>query len=202
MQSYAHESSDNDGLTTEVPHPAGYEATFTFRPQVIKPSHMNQHSFIYDELDRMRSALTALQNDRNQIHNQYLQSISRWKRREARMKHIIDKQRRALVGMKAVLGRGIDCQEGTARSDSSLSYESSSVSPGEFDTHPAPLEHSFLPPWDVDMDDIRRQLQDIDDSINRVEQAKSTICESKGNKGTVGYTTSINTTRKPQSFLR
>jgi hypothetical protein len=199
MQSSAHESSDNDDLAREVSRPSGYEATVTFRSRPPPQPFIKQQSLLLDDLNRMRSALATLQNDRNQIHSEYLQSISRWKRREARMKQIIDKQRRALVRLKGVLGSGVESFDVESRSESSLSYEPPSMCSAEFQKAPAPLEHAFLPPWDVDMDDIRRQLRDIDDSINRVEQAKSTLND---NKSAVKDPPSTSAPRRPSSNLR
>jgi hypothetical protein len=130
------------------------------------------------DLEKMRSAMHLLQSDRDQLYRNYIESLSRWKTREARMKNIIDKQRRMIKKMQSQLGPGT-----TRNTYDPVSYQSpissessSSAHVDDLSPYSVPLERSFVPPWDIDMDDIRRQLHDIDESICRVEQARTGLC--------------------------
>jgi hypothetical protein len=148
------------------------------RPGSSSQLNADQLNVLQCDLEKMRSAMNLLQSDRDQMYRSYVESLSRWKSREARMKNIIDKQRQMIKNMQTQLGAGT-----TRNTYDPVSYQSpissessSSAHVDDFSPSSVPLERSFVPPWDIDMDDIRRQLHDIDESICRVEQAKTGLC--------------------------
>ena len=138
------------------------------------PLNLESPKVFGQDIQELRSALLLLQNDRDQIYREYMGSLSRWSSRESRMKRIIDKQRRVIHQMRSHIVRANDKDMILSSCQSPMSSSSSySCRMGE-DIHKSiPPGQSFIPPWDIDMDDIRRQLQDIDESICRVEEAKT-----------------------------
>ena len=149
-------------------------------------SHYSRDQFTVSQQDfeRMRRALQELQNDRDELYQSYNESISRWKAREVRMKRIIDKQRGIINRMRSCIHSGMDNNELIYLPDQSPISSGSSASLPRLDhwDRSVPVERSFVPPWDIDMDDIRRQLQDLDESICRVEQAKTGLTGKDLNK--------------------
>jgi hypothetical protein len=93
------------------------------------------------------------------------------------MARIIDRQQEIIKSLR---------QHNTYRESISLSGHNDGISDDEdyqtlrshsdlVTVQPPPMEQSFIPPWDVDMDDIRRQLQDLDDNVYRVGMLKDRL---------------------------
>lgn len=144
------------------------------RQSATMSSRLDRFTEVQEDVQHMRSALIVLQGNRDQLYHDYMASLSRWRARELRMKNIIDKQRKLIRKMRSLMLSGSHKNEVVYASESPMSSESSS---SFYREHVAenllPVERSFIPPWDIDMDDVRRQLQDIDESICRVEEAKT-----------------------------
>ena len=98
-----------------------------------------------------------------------------------RMSRIIDRQQKIIRSMNQhhtigeYSGRLSNHESASDSENLSIPYSSQSDFPS---VQPPPIETSFIPPWNVDMDDNRRQLDDLDDSVYKVEQLKDRLVES------------------------
>jgi hypothetical protein len=137
------------------------------------------HPQLHGDVQRIRETMVMLTADREKIYSEYMCSLSRWNRRERRMKHIIEKQKRLIIKLKSMSEGGLErVVDISSEDESSESISSSTRHNGEDRELHVFDRISKSPPWGVDMDDIRRQLAEIDESIFRVEQAKSGLNRS------------------------
>ena len=149
-------------------------------------------SGLEDKINHLQSSLTSAMEHLARVEQSYSEDMlsadsefEKLRTRQTRMEELIDRQRSVIASLKGYqknpdpFGQTLPNQasgerhHGRITKDSESSFDDVDRSP----SHP-PIEKSFIPPWDLDMDDINRQLHDLTSTIVRVEQSTVRLGES------------------------
>ena len=167
------------------------------------PLSLDHFSEFQQDVQQMRNAFMVLQEDRDALYRDYMESLSRWKTREARMRRVIDRQREVIHKMgRFIRHRSNGNMSSSPHQSPMSSFSSASDHVVDNMNRFVPFERQFYPPWELDMDDIRRQLQDIDETICRVEQAKSDLSNSGISRVILGSDESIQRRNPPRTLIK
>lgn len=129
------------------------------------------------KVDRLSCDIESLRSLRQESESCEVKDLSdtlaRERKRRVRMEAIIDRQRNHIRSLYTKLDSVYEQAE-------DVSDDGVYVKPAGFDSErylrlPLEPETSAIPPWDIDMDDLARQLEDLDSNVQRVEASTSRL---------------------------
>lgn len=133
-------------------------------------------SILESKIDRLSSEIEYLRSRSNPTNpsgaNDVSDTISRERKRRARMEVIIDRQRSHIRFLYSRLD-SMTHRDGFSGNEAELDLPASDQSSAYRFSR-----ESDSPPWEIDMDDLARQLQDLDNNVQRVEASSNRLSTS------------------------
>ena len=132
-------------------------------------------SILESKVDRLSSEIDSLRNQRHEPHSSQIEELdgmlSKERHRRSRMESIIERQRSHIRFLYSKINS--TSRQGVFSDDERKDLLKND---GIFDSE-CHIEHedSAIPPWDIDMNDVARQLEDLDNNVQRVEASTNRL---------------------------